>query len=1581
MTDEEKIEPEHEPEPVMVTEPMVRNMITGMFRRYSRVKHQIDTMDQFMLHMVPNIVEENNLTVIKSKKFKRCHVIKFGRVTMHKPTIRTATNTVEPIKPHECRKRGLTYSSDVYVDVTHEIYDNSQVDLHEDNELRVAGEVIILGQVNYGKLLSSRTYREVLLCDLPVMVQGAMCHLRDDSDPVKNDEDMYDPGGYFIINGNEKTVINQVALRTNFPFVCKEKRNQRYAYTCDFRSLHEKNIRSTSTLYIRITRVKPTKLPQILVTVPFIKYAIPVCAIFRLIGVDSPQEMYDYIMSQNTYPEMEYLVYAVLRDRAKDGYMDCSIDDLCDKIGKKGTQEATRDKRLRYVKHIFFKEFLPHMGSGRTPEIRKAKAIVLGYAILKLLLVYKGVLKEDDRDHLANRRVLTPGMLCGLQFRQQWRMFLKALNILVHRAVESGKFFNINDMISSKRITSGFKYALSTGNWGQSKGASTMKGVAQMLTRMTPLAALSHLRRINNPLNREGKAPEPRQLPPSHLMLICLTGDTLITLDDGFTTCPIKDILGKCVTTVNPETLQDSVSSIRNFFSIMPEKLLKITLVTGHTVKATPDHPFLVHDEKTGKPTWVKTGELTKDHRVYIRHMPVLASRDGFKPLFVDPKSVDPQYVQELSTMGLVGRNLSHKMTTVLARLMGAAWTDGSCRRNKAGFLEVDFNLGETADVHDMHTDILFVGFMASISESITDFRKNGREVKYHTWKVVKNGAFAALLHALGLPIGKRSTQKVPLIPDWIFNNSLSVQQQFLSGFQGGDGCTMSFNTNGKAKGYHINMGSTAWSIAPEYLESAMATMTQISNMFAKAGIASTLSHRGQRPIEGAEKRIQVHLRISTEKANMIRYANYIYYAYCYHKQRRSAACIAFLQYWNAQKEAMSKTFNAARKEYAVTGGYASVGRRHGLSAGQVERLIKYPNREPHIYGADPFEFSKQCAGDSDKVHVPVAKIEEIPPEEVYDFETASTDHSFVANGVISSNCSVETPEGSPCGLITNMAMSTHIRIGASSEKVIDLLQSLNLIQPLLQCTQDEIRLACKVIVNGIWIGTTSQPAELHRLVRLARQYQDIPYDTSAAYIKRPNCHQLIISTDSGAFLHPVLVQEKLHLVPKLYQQYKHNPKVFWDVLMTEGCIEFLEKEEEETYRVAMRLHDVKPTEPSIMPYSHVQIHPSLMFGVCASLIPFPHHNQAPRNMYQCVDADEPIRMADGSRKRLGDVKVGDEIVTFDPKTLEQFSTTVTHVFEQLTDKPMVEVTAGGHRIKVTDDHLFMTDKGWLAPKNFVRNTKLALSHDYGPWFVFTPVQSVIPIDSILIADITTKSESHCFITASGFGLHNSSMGKQAIGPPATNYQTRPETKMQVLSYPQRPIVSTFAASLLGQDSLPPMCNVRVGIGVYTGYNQEDSVIGNKASFDRGLFRSTAFQSFKDCEKAGGTTDRDVFEKPDPSKTLGMQHANYNTLNPVDGLVDVNVKVTDSDALIGKVMVSGSSQKKNKTETTVRERCTLWRSIEDGVVDQVMLSSNVMKSDLRTTRVRVRSERIPEIGDKLSSRHGQVWGLQYSSVI
>ena len=112
----------------------------------------------------------------------------------------------------------------------------------------------------------------------------------------------------------------------------------------------------------------------------------------------------------------------------------------------------------------------------------------------------------------------------GLLMRQLYRAYLKSISVSQHRLVENGKIdtTSFGDLISDKRITSGFKYAMATGVWNaQKNGLSSQNGVAQVMSRMTALSAQSNLRRVNTPISREGKCPKPRQLHPTSYGIIC----------------------------------------------------------------------------------------------------------------------------------------------------------------------------------------------------------------------------------------------------------------------------------------------------------------------------------------------------------------------------------------------------------------------------------------------------------------------------------------------------------------------------------------------------------------------------------------------------------------------------------------------------------------------------------------------------------------------------------------------------------------------------------------------------------------------------------------------------------------------------------------------------------------------------------------------------------------------------------------------------------------------------------------------------------------------------------------------------
>ena len=216
---------------------------------------------------------------------------------------------------------------------------------------------------------------------------------------------------------------------------------------------------------------------------------------------------------------------------------------------------------------------------------------------------------------------------------------------------------------------------------------------------------------------------------------------------------------------------------------------------------------------------------------------------------------------------------------------------------------------------------------------------------------------------------------------------------------------------------------------------------------------------------------------------------------------------------------------------------------------------------------------------------------------------------------------------------------------------------------------------------------------------------------------------------------------------------------------------------------------------------------------------------------------------------------------------------------------------------------------------------------------------------------------------------YQSAMGKQAMGMYVTNYQIRMDTLGYVMFYPQKPLVTTRAMEYLHFRELPAGCNAVVAIMCYTGYNQEDSVLMNQSAIDRGLFRSLYYRSFKDEEKKQGSLSREEFERPDRDTCLGMRHGTYDKLDD-DGLICPGTRVSGDDIIIGKTAPLPEDDSAVLSKRFTKKDCsTGMKHAETGIIDQVLLTTN--DQGLRFVKLRVRSMRTPQVGDKFSSRHGQ----------
>lgn len=218
---------------------------------------------------------------------------------------------------------------------------------------------------------------------------------------------------------------------------------------------------------------------------------------------------------------------------------------------------------------------------------------------------------------------------------------------------------------------------------------------------------------------------------------------------------------------------------------------------------------------------------------------------------------------------------------------------------------------------------------------------------------------------------------------------------------------------------------------------------------------------------------------------------------------------------------------------------------------------------------------------------------------------------------------------------------------------------------------------------------------------------------------------------------------------------------------------------------------------------------------------------------------------------------------------------------------------------------------------------------------------------------------------------YESAMAKQALGIFATNYANRTDSRSHILIYPQVPLVRTKPMESIFFDDRPSGQNCVVAILSLQGYNMEDAIIVNKSSVDFGLARSMFFRVYEADTRQylGGLRDR--FEIPEPG-TRGYRGDRYYRLLEEDGIISVESPVSGNMVLIGRVSPPRFLEEYRDFEVrgpTKRDSSVCMRPSESGVVDQVFMTESIEGS--RLVKVKVRNQRIPELGDKFASRHGQ----------
>jgi DNA-directed RNA polymerase beta subunit len=573
--------------------------------------------------------------------------------------------------------------------------------------------------------------------------------------------------------------------------------------------------------------------------------------------------------------------------------------------------------------------------------------------------------------------------------------------------------------------------------------------------------------------------------------------------------------------------------------------------------------------------------------------------------------------------------------------------------------------------------------------------------------------------------------------------------------------------------------------------------------------------------------------------------------------------------------------------------------------------------------------------------------------------------------------CPIETPEGGSAGIVLNTSFLSQTS-QPSNRVLID--ETIYQLGTDLFYSIDDINLSwikdhTLVYHNGDLLGLTQDPESL---VEKLRFYKRAIFSNSVSVSYWPEDEEVRIFSDGGRFLRPVFTSGPNGI------GITEKDGTNWEQLFEKGLIEYIDPAEQECMELGMYWDNTG--------VEYYEIHPAMMLGVLGNAIPWPDHTQSPRNVYQCLDPNEPVFMANGTYKKIGDIKVGDKIVTVNPESLEQSITEVINHFIRPTIKRIIQLmTITGRTITCTVDHLLLTLNGWeqaevardiciantTINEEFLRTKNITLFEFsqlvvYKNGCLFVPVYSVKLLPDRDICDITTASECHSFIAGNNIVVHNSNMGKQAMGVYALTHHIRTDTMAHWLHIAQKPLVTPRAGRIMGLDTMAAGFNAIVAIMCYGGSNQEDSVILNKSAVEKGLFRAESTRCVCDEERKLDATQSERIMIP--PKEIRHYRVDYSKLDS-SGVIREGVYVDRGDPLIGKVHTKiiklkqheigadGKTYKEIKTDVS-----TQVQRGHEGVVKKVI---DLDTKNGRMVKVIISKLRIPEIGDKFASRSAQ----------
>lgn len=1412
------------------------------------VRHQLESYNNFVGYQITKTIEMFNPVHIASdqdydpisKKHSLEILITFENFHIYRPQIHENNGAIKLMFPQEARLRNFTYASAMTIDINIKYIVRTGTNLENTQTFYKS-----LPKIHIGKL--------------PIMLKSNICVLNQYKhfDNAQTGECKFDAGGYFIINGSEKTVLGQERAAENRVYCFNvSKNNTKYTWMAEIKSVPDFKCISPKQINMMLSSKNNGFGNPISLQIPRIKQPIPLVIVFRALGVISDKEICDKIVldisHENNKQMLEALQASIIEANTYLTQESCIkyITSYAMYTPINVDKETGIRKKHDFTMDILNNDLFPHC---QNPS---QKIYFLGYMTNQLLSASFDLKKQDDRDSYVNKRVDLTGTLLNNLFRNYFNKLVKDMEKQILREVNTGSWkstddyeniinlTNIYKIIKSNTIENGLKRALGTGDFGIKHTNSNKVGVAQVLNRLTYVSSLSHARRISTPTDKSGKLIPPRKLHNTSWGFLC-PAET----PEGQSVGIVKNLSYMTHITIYSDTLplyeyvMPNIIPINEVISSSNEMYGKVKVfINGSWVGLTdtPEELYLnLKDKKYKGIINIYTSVIFDYKMKEIRvcndagrlSRPLLRTKN--RNILLTTDIINKIKTSELTWDHMLTSSVLNESVLEYIDPEEQSWSMIATKPNE--LFDVANKIYKYTHC-EIHPSTIF-----GILGSCIPFPEHNQSPR-NTYQCLDSNETVLLSNGSKIPIKeiKIGDDVVSFNPETMETSYTTVVNHYV---RETDKTIYKITTlSGRtiiATEDHKFMTTEGW--------------YQVKDMSINETKIGILPHQNGLDNFNDETKI-----ILTEEQFKEFFINNKFKSKLIDKYIVELKKMDLLPLYNTNYKLslLARIFGFLLADGSINI-YERLNNKFTACSFDfgTEDDVKTFENDVNLCGFNKCKYHKSSRHFNNTVH---------------------TTYSVTHNGAMPA-------------ILLALGISYGKKTENKRKEIPTWICNGNKLIKREFLSGFQGGDGCKIRWNKIDKGYNFVCAET------SQQINPKYVDTLAYFMNQ--CVTLIreFGLEVSNVKHCKMEENRIKVSYKISD--KHNNLInYYD-------------------NIGYRYSSSKNNQSFIV-IEYLKYKQSL----------FDEHKQI----------IETIR------------KLSDENNT-NATIANKLNITVSYVSDTIRSYK--------NNRKISMRNLGVDNiKTWIAETTLFNN------------MLFVPIKSIEVVENRVISDITVESDNHSFIAGNNFLSSNCAQAKQAMGVYVTNYQNRMDKTAYVLNYPTRPLVDTRVMNMIQLNKIPSGTNVIVAIMTHTGYNQEDSLLINKGSIDRGMALVTVYHTEKDEDKQKINGDEEIRCKPDSTKTKGMKMGNYNKVNS-KGVIPENIIVENRDIIISKVTPIKENRNDHTKVIKYEDQSKIYRTNEETYIDKNYIDRN--GEGYNFAKVRLRTVRKPVIGDKFSSRHGQ----------